>query len=87
MTGYHYVYVLQSQKDGMFYVGYTKDIRKRLDQHNSGQVKSTKDRLPMKLVYWEGCINQQDAARREKYLKNSWGKRYIKGRLRSYLTG
>ena len=87
MTGYHYVYVLQSQKDGMFYVGYTKDIRKRLDQHNNGQVQSTKERRPMKLVYWEGCINQQDATRREKYLKTAWGKRYIKGRVRDYLTG
>ncbi len=87
MTGYHYVYVLQSQKDGMFYVGYTKDIRKRLDQHNSGQNQSTKERRPMKLIYWEGCINQQDATRREKYLKTAWGKRYIKGRVRDYLTG
>jgi putative endonuclease len=41
----------------------------------------------MKLIYWEGCINQQDATRREKYLKSAWGKRYIKERLRSYLTG
>ena len=87
MMGYHYVYVLQSQKDGMFYVGYTKDILKRLDQHNSGQVQSTKERMPMKLVYWEGCINQQDATRREKYLKTAWGKRYIKGRVKDYLTG
>jgi putative endonuclease len=41
----------------------------------------------MKLIYWEGCISQKDAARREKYLKTAWGKRYIKGRVRDYLTG
>ena len=87
MASYHYVYVLRSQKDGKFYVGYTKNVQKRLEQHNSGQVRSTKERRAMKLIYWEGCIDQQDATRREKYLKTAWGKRYIKGRVRNYLTG
>jgi putative endonuclease len=87
MAKYHYVYVLRSQKDGKFYVGYTKNVQKRLEEHNSGQVQSTKERRPMKLIYWEGCIDQQDATRREKYLKTAWGKRYIKGRVRNYLTG
>jgi putative endonuclease len=87
MSSYHYVYVLRSQKDGKFYVGYAKDVQKRLEEHNSGQVPSTKGRIPMKLIYWEGCVNQQDATRREKYLKTAWGKRYIRGRIRTYLTG
>ncbi len=82
---YHYVYVLRSQKDHKFYVGYTKNVKKRLEKHNSGRVRSTKKRLPMKLIYWEGCINRKDAATREKYLKTAWGKRYIKGRLKNYL--
>jgi putative endonuclease len=85
MAMYHYVYVLLSQKDGEFYVGYTKNVQKRVEQHNSGQVQATKHRMPMKLIYWEGCINQQDATRREKYLKSMWGKRYIKGRVRNDL--
>jgi len=84
---YQYVYVLQSERDGKFYVGYTKNIQKRLEEHNKGNVKSTKNRLPMKLVYWEGCLNQTDATQREKYLKTAWGKRYIKNRLKNYLTG
>ena len=87
MPRYHYVYVLQSEKDGNFYVGYTTDVQKRLGEHNSGKVCSTRRRVPMKLIYWEGCISQKDAARREKYLKTAWGKRYIKGRVRDYLTG
>ena len=86
MAKYHYVYVLRSQKDGKFYVGYTKNVQKRLEEHNSGQVRSTKERRPMKLIYWEGCIDQQDATRREKYLKTAWGKRYIKGRVTNYLA-
>jgi putative endonuclease len=41
----------------------------------------------LELVYWEGCLNQTDATQREKYLKSAWGKRYIRNRLRNYLTG
>ena len=52
--------------------------------HNEGKVKSTKARTPLKLIYFEGCLNQQDATKREKYLKTAWGKRYIKGRLEKY---
>ena len=87
MPQYYYVYVIQSQKDREFYTGYTCNITKRLFEHNKGIVPSTKDRLPMCLVYWEGCLNQQDATKREKYLKTAWGKRYIKNRLKNYLTG
>ncbi|MGA9365315.1 MAG: GIY-YIG nuclease family protein [Bacteroidota bacterium] len=86
-TTYHYVYVLQSDVDRNFYVGYTTDLINRLRQHNSGKVVSTRTRLPMKLVYWEGCLAQKDATTREKYLKTAWGKRYIKNRLENYLTG
>lgn len=87
MTTYYYVYVLRSLKDKMFYVGFTKNIRTRLEAHNKGLVPSTKRRKPLELVYWEGCLNQRDATMREKYLKSAWGKRYMKNRLRSYLTG
>jgi putative endonuclease len=84
MNRYYYVYVLWSEKDGKFYVGYTKDIRRRLDEHNSGRVPSTKKRTPLRLIYWEGCLNQQDATKREKYLKTAWGKRFIKNRLKNF---
>jgi len=84
---YFYTYVLQSSKDLNFYVGYTNNLVKRIEEHNKGKVPSTKNRVPLKLIYWEGCLNQQDATRREKYLKTSWGKRFIKNRLKSYLTG
>jgi putative endonuclease len=87
MPRYCYVYVLRSSKDAQFYVGLTRDVRERLQSHNDGQVLSTKHRVPLELVYWEGCLNESDAAQREKYLKTAWGKRYIKGRLRRYLTG
>ena len=84
---FYYIYILKSEKDGQFYTGYTKDLKNRLNQHKKGEVQSTKNRRPLKLVYFEGCLNQQDATKREKYLKTSWGKRYIKNRLGNYLIG
>jgi putative endonuclease len=87
MRKYCYVYVLRSLKDNQFYVGLTRDLPLRVQQHNKGLVISTKKRAPFELVYWEGCPSEGDAAQREKYLKSAWGKRYIKTRLRRYLTG
>jgi putative endonuclease len=87
MSKYYCVYVLLSEKDGQFYTGYTKDLIKRYEEHQEGKVFSTKNRLPVNLVYWEGCLNQKDATRREKYLKSTWGKRYIRTRIKNYLTG
>ena len=87
MNAHCYVYVLQSSRDGMFYVGFTKKLPERVRAHQGGLVFSTKHRRPLELVYWEGCLHQADATRREKYLKSTWGKRYIKSRLQSYLTG
>jgi putative endonuclease len=81
---YYYIYVLQSESGKMFYVGYTMNIKRRLEEHNAGEVKSTKKRIPLKLVYWDGWVNQQDTTKREKYLKTAWGKRYIKNKQLSH---
>ena len=62
---YHFVYVLISLKDGLFYTGYTKDLNKRFKMHNQGKVKSTKHRGPFELIYFEACINLEDALHRE----------------------
>jgi len=83
----YYTYVLRSLKDLNLYVGFTTNINNRLEEHNKGRVSSTMSRTPFELIYWEGCLNQQDATRREKYLKTAWGKRYIKTRVKNYLTG
>jgi putative endonuclease len=82
-----YVYVLQSGRDGNLYTGCTRDLRKRLLLHNSRKVEATKDRVPLHLVYYEACLYERDAFRREKYLKTAYGKRFIKTRCRSYFTG
>ena len=83
---WYYVYVLQSKKDNNFYTGYTKNLNRRLKKHNNGDVPSTRLRTPLKLIYYESCLNQQDACAREKYLKSGMGKRYIKNRLKKYLN-
>jgi putative endonuclease len=83
----YYTYVLQSKIDGQFYTGYTKDLKLRFDQHNNGQVESTKKRRPLKLIYYEACLIMNDAIKREKYLKTYNGKRFLHKRLKSYLTG
>jgi putative endonuclease len=76
----YYVYILRSQQDGKFYVGYTENIMKRVELHNTGKIESTKWRRPFELVYYEASGNKEDALHREKYLKTSYGKRYIRNR-------
>ncbi len=66
------------------YIGYTEDLRKRLKEHNQGLSKSTKRYLPWKLIYYEACLNINDAKRREKYFKTSQGRRLLKRRLKEY---
>ena len=83
----YYSYVLQSEKDNGFYIGFTKNLKLRFEQHNKGFVESTKDRTPMKLIYYEACLDQSDATRREKYLKTYNGRRFLARRLKTYLTG
>ncbi len=83
----YYVYVLESDVDKFWYTGCTKDLRNRFELHNKGQVTSTKARRPFKLIYYEACISEKDAFKREKYLKSTYGKRYIRSRLSNYFTG
>jgi putative endonuclease len=83
----YYVYVLQSEKDKNFYTGFTQDLKLRFEQHQKGRVKSTKNRKPLKLIYYEACINKDDATKREKYFKTYLGKMFLKRRIKSYLTG
>lgn len=82
----YYVYVIQSRKDKKWYTGFTNNLRKRFNEHNSNKVTSTKNRGPFILIYYEACLNKQDAKDREKYLKSGMGKRYLKNRLKRFLS-
>jgi len=81
-----YTYLLQSNKDNLWYTGCSNDLRKRFKEHNNGLVTSTKGRGPFKLIYYEACSNKNDAFAREKYLKSGMGKRYIRNRLKRFLS-
>ena len=82
----YYTYVLLSEKDKKYYTGYSKNLKLRFKQHQEGKVISTKNRRPFVLIYYEACLNQSDALRREKYFKTYYGKMFIKKRLKSYLS-
>ena len=81
----HYVYILHSKKDSKFYTGLTNDLKRRMKEHQSGNVKSTLNRRPLELIYYEACLNEDDAKQREMYLKSGMGKKYIRNRLKRYL--
>jgi len=76
-----YTYVLKSKKDGNLYIGWTNDLRNRLKEHNEGRVSATKYRIPLELIYFEGCLDKDKAISREKQLKTGFGRAYIKRRL------
>ncbi|MFA7285951.1 MAG: GIY-YIG nuclease family protein [Candidatus Paceibacterota bacterium] len=82
----HYVYLLLSIKDNNWYTGYTNNLKKRILDHNSGKVESTKSRTPFKLIYYESCSNMLDARARERFLKTGPGKTYLKKRLKYFLS-
>ena len=81
-----YIYIIKSNKDGNWYTGSTNDLRKRFNQHNTGKSTYTKSRGPWKLIYYEASLNEQDARSRELYLKSGYGKRYLKQRLKRFLS-
>ena len=84
---FYYTYILKSEIDNKFYTGYTKNLKLRFKLHEDGEIDSTKRRRPLKLIYYEACLNQQDATHREKYLKTYLGKMFLQNRLKSYLIG
>jgi putative endonuclease len=83
----YYVYVLRSQLDGKLYIGYTINLRNRLQEHQRGEVTSTKARRPLDLVFYEGYKSMGDAKRRERYLKTSKGKSSLQIMVRDSLKG
>jgi putative endonuclease len=80
-----YVYVLESGSNGSLYYGMTDNLQRRFKEHTQGLNRSTKRYAPWKLIYYEACLNERDAARREKWLKTTQGSRMIRRRIQEYL--
>ena len=81
----YYVYVLRSQLDGKLYIGYTTNLRNRMQKHNNGEVTSTKSRRPFELIFYEGYKSMEDVKRRERYFKTTKGKSSLSIILRDSL--
>lgn len=79
-----YVYILHCKKANKIYVGFSRNLRKRISQHKNNEVHSTKRLGNCKLIFYEAFENKKDAQRREKYLKTSKGKRTLKIMLKEY---
>jgi len=79
-----YTYFLYSEKYDETYIGFTSDLRKRIIEHNNGLTPSTRRYKPWKLIYYEACLEEKDAKRREGYLKTTQGSRLLKRRLKEY---
>jgi len=77
----HYVYILHSETDKKFYIGFSSDLKTRIIAHQKGEVKSTKKRRPLKLVYYEAFIDKRAARRQEFFYKTGQGRRVLKNRL------
>jgi len=76
-----YTYVLKSLKDKNLYVGFSKDLRVRIKEHKTGKVPATKSRLPLESVYYEACLDEKKAVKREKYFKSGFGRKFLKARI------
>jgi putative endonuclease len=76
----YYVYVLKSGKDNKRYIGFTEKLERRISEHKSGLVKSTRHRKPLELVYFEQYEDKTTAMNREKYFKNGYGREFLKSK-------
>jgi len=74
----YFVYAIESQVGSRVYIGMSSNVLKRLDEHNSGETKSTKGYLPWKLVYCEWIGTRVLARKREVFLKSGYGKELLK---------
>ena len=74
------VYVLKSESSGIYYVGMSKDVNIRLKEHNAGKTKFTKGHRPWEIIYTESYEDWETGRKREKYLKSSAGKKWLRKR-------
>ena len=74
----YYIYIIRSYSNGRYYIGHSKNLQRRLTQHNAGNVRSTKPYIPWEIVYTEPYTTKQEAYRREMQIKSYKGGRAFK---------
>ena len=77
----HYVYIIQSLRDGSYYTGYTSNLRQRIADHNSGCAQYSSSKKPFRLVWYCAFMNKTKALQFEKYLKIGSGFAFARKRL------
>jgi len=83
---FFYVYVLYNRTKSFIYIGYSENLRQRINEHKNGYTKSTKPYLPLELIHYEAYKNKKDAKRREIYLKTNKGRTTLMTMLREYFN-
>ena len=79
----YFVYIIESEKDNRLYVGFTDNLKRRIQEHNAGKTRSTKGYLPWKIVFFVEVETRIEARKLEKYYKSGYGKEKIKKDIRS----
>ncbi len=79
----YFVYILQSEKDGSYYIGHTEDLEDRLNRHNQGRSSYTKARAPWRLIYQEEFHSRSEAMGREREIKSHKNREYIECLVRA----
>ncbi len=79
-----YVYILKSETSGRYYIGYSEDPDRRLAEHNSGKVKSTRNFRPWVKIYTEAFPDEVSAIRREREIKSMKSRKYIESLLQKH---
>ena len=83
----HYVYLIECQDDGSWYIGYSSDLKRRINDHLSGNgCRTTSMKKNWRLIYYESYLDKNDALGREKFLKGGSGRRFLKKQLVNYLA-
>lgn len=77
----YYVYILESKKDSSRYIGVTSDLRERLRDHNSGETKSNRSKIPYKIIWYCAFTDRTTAYAFERYLKSSSGHAFTRKHL------
>lgn len=79
-----YIYILKSKIDNKLYTGFSKDLKKRIKDHDNGNVDSTRKRRPLELIYYEAYSEKSLALKREKFLKTTKGKSQLRKQILFY---
>jgi putative endonuclease len=73
----YFIYILQSEKDGTYYIGHTSDLEARLRRHNQGRSAYTRNKAPWRLLYKEVLNSKAEVMNREREIKGKKGREYI----------